>query len=140
MCRGGTGGAVDGAVDGGRDIGAPPVCVVEEVVKEVEAVEAVEAVKAVVAEVVATVLETGVALNRSLSLGAGTFDAGTTAAFHLLPPCSACSACCVCCFCCSLGNNVALAASNHKCVSAWLRRQVAGQAGPISSCRHPRTA
>ena len=114
------------------------MCVVEEVVEEVvKAVEAVEAVEAVVAEVVATVLETGVALNRSLSLGAGTFDAGTTAAFHLLPPCSAC---CVCCFCCSLGNNVALAASNHKCVSAWLRRQVAGQAGPISSCRHPRTA
>jgi len=139
LCRGGTG----GAVDGGRDIGAPPVCVAEEEVDEVEAVEAVEAVEgveaveAVVAEVVATVLETGVALNRSLSLGAGTFDAGTTTAFHLLPPCSAC---CVCCFCCSLGNNVALAASNHKCVSAWLRRQVAGQAGPISSCRHPRTA
>ena len=39
MCRGGTGGAVDGAVDGGRDIGAPPVCVVEEVVKEDVTVE-----------------------------------------------------------------------------------------------------
>ena len=102
---------------------------VEEVVEEVAVEEIVE--EAVVEE---AVVEEVVALNRSLSLGAGTFDAGTTAAFHLLPPCSSS------CACCSLGNNFALAASNHKCVSAWLRKQVAGQAVPISSWRHPRTA